>query len=375
MAQGFALNGHSTSLVAGVVSAINPRVIFIRIEDDDHELTLLAFARGERLSEIVVRDRATDELRFYAGRFSLACDGSAHGCSPGDRFTPAFEAGWTEFNMYAEEDVENSPLDCRVCHQPQGPGTPRILRMQEFDPPWNHWFYRNSDGGLALLGDYESAKGDERFAGIGFDEIFMSQPGLLSATIYFAGTREQPNAFVSADIEREVRRSARGQPGDNAVAGRSATWDTLYERAKRGEAISVPYHDVKVTDPDKLAAMTAAYRDYSTGDLEADALPDLAQVFPDDPLRLAHMGFLTEPGLEGDQVLLQACAQCHNGRLDQSISRARFDVDLSRMGREAKDRAIARITLPPDDPAVMPPAGFRRLSREGRDRLVALLRR
>ena len=64
----------------------------------------------------------------------------------------------------------------------------------------------------------------------------MSQPGLLSSTIYFAGTRTQPNKFPSSEIEDEVMAS-----------GESATWRALYDRAKRGDAISVPFYDVKVT--------------------------------------------------------------------------------------------------------------------------------
>jgi hypothetical protein len=45
------------------------------------------------------------------------------------------------------------------------------------------------------------------------------------------------------------------------------------------------------------------------------------------------------------------------------------------MSRQDKDRAIARILLPPDHASAMPPALFRRLSDEARERLIALLRR
>ncbi|MDD9946714.1 MAG: hypothetical protein OXU20_37050 [Myxococcales bacterium] len=377
--QGFALTGHSTSLVARVVSAVNPRMVFVRVENDTHELTGLAFTRGESFSEIVVRDRDDQQLRFYVGAFSLECEESREGCTPADRFTLDFESGWSDFNLYAEEDVENTPMDCRVCHQPDGPGTPRILRMQEFQAPWTHWLYRLSEGGRALLADYNAAKGDEPFAGVPADELQLSQPGLLNSTIFFAGMPTQPNEFPSEAIELEVIESAakRGgaQPVDNSVPGQSATWRKLYERARRGDAISVPYHDVKVTDPGKLAEATEAYVDYRAGRLPRELLPDLGEVFPDDPELRARMGLVTEPGLSGKQVLQQACAQCHNDRLDQTISRARFSVDLSRMGREEKRRAIARVSLPTDDPAVMPPALFRRLSDEGRTRLIELLER
>ena len=377
--QGFALNGHSTSLVSRVVSAINPRIIFVRVENDTHELTALAFARGEQISEIVVRDRGSDELQFYVGRFSLPCNDDEAGCVPADRFSEDFESGWSEFDIYAEEDVENTPLDCKVCHQPDGPGTPKLLRMQEFAAPWTHWFYRLSVGGRALLADYRAAKGDEPFAGVSAEEIQMSQPGLLNSTIYFGGTREQPNEFLSSDIEREVMESAAAlggdQPVDNSVPGESELWNAIYERAKRGEAISVPYHDVKVTDPDKLAARTQAYADYRAGRLPRELLPDLADVYPDDPVLLARIGFVTEPGLDGEEGLLQACGQCHNPRLDQTLSRARFGVDLSSMSRKQKELAIARVSLPLDHPSAMPPAQFRHLSDEGRERLIELLRR
>jgi hypothetical protein len=362
--QGFALTGHSTSLVSRLVSAINPRIIFVRSEGEMRELSVLAFARGEQFSELVVRSRVDGELRFYLGVFSLRCHAAKDGCTPADLYTDAIESDWTEFDLYGEEDVQNSPLDCRVCHQPDGPGSPKLLRMQEFDPPWNHWFYRLSEGGRVLIADYYAARGEQPFAGVPGDQIRMSQPGLLSATIYFAGTREQPNAFVSAEIEPEIN-----------ATGESNTWQTIYERAKRGEAISVPYHDVKVTDPDKLAAATQAYADHREGRLPPEELPDLADVFPEDPRVLARMGFVTEPDLDGEGVLMQACAQCHNRRLDQTLSRARFDVELAELSRAQKDLAIARVSLALDHPAVMPPARFRRLGEQGRKRLIDLLER
>ena len=376
--RGFALTGNSTSLVSHIVSSINPRAVFVR-NDPGNDFVALAFTRGEQFTEIVVRDRLTEELQFYLGTFTLPCSDTEQGCLPADLLTEDFESGWTAFNMYAEEDVRNSPLDCRVCHQPNGPDSPKLLRMQEFDPPWNHWFYRLSTGGRALLADYYAAKGDEPFAGVPAEAIEESQPGLLSSTIFFAGTAYQPNAFESAAIEREVIESAakRGgqQPEDNSVPGESETWNAIYEHAKNGEAISVPYHDVKVTDPDKLAAMTQAYTDYREGRLAREALPDIRDVYPDDPELLARMGFTTEPGLDGEGVLLQACGQCHNSRLDQSVTRARFNVDLRMMSREEKDRAIARVSLPIDDPSVMPPRLFRRLDDQARKRLIELLER
>ena len=376
--QGYALTGHSTALVSRSVSAINPRIVFVRIETDTQPLLALAFARGEQFCEAVVRSRIDDELRFYLFSFSKHCNATVEGCSPGDLLTEAAEQDWTEVDVYAEEDLRNTPRDCRACHQPDGPGTPKLLRMQEFGPPWNHWF-AGSEGGRALIGDYYAAKGDETFAGVEGEALVHSSPGLLSATIFFAGSGVQPNLFASTEIEPQVIQSSAAlggdQPGDNSVPGRSEDWDAIYQRAKLGEAISVPYHDVKVTDPAKLAAMTQAYVDYRQGRLERQQLPDIRQVYPDDLVELAHMGRVTEPGLDGQGVLLQACGQCHNDRLDQSVSRANFNVDLTSMDREEKNRAIARVQLPPDNPAVMPPALFRSLTDDGRARLIEHLSR
>jgi len=106
----------------------------------------------------------------------------------------------------------------------------------------------------------------------------------------------------------------------------------------------VPYHDVKVTDPDKLAAMTAAYVDYREGRLAREDLPDIRDIFPDDPMLRARMGLETEPGMSGERSAHEACAQCHNDRLDQTLSRARFNVDLSRLSDDEKARAVARVS-------------------------------
>ena len=256
--EGFAMTGHSSSLVARGVSAINPRIIFVRAETGVSDLLAVAFARGEPSSEIVVRDRGSNELRFYLLAFALACEASAEGCRPGDLLTETADSGWTDVNVYAEEDLANTPLDCLSCHQPDGPGTPKLLRMQELDPPWSHWFFQLTEGGRALAEDYYAAKGDETFAGVRGPDLINANPGLLSSTVLFAGSDTQPNVFVSAQIEREVRESAAAlggrQPQDNSVPGESPTWKAIYERSQRGEAIAVPYHDVKVTDPAQARA-------------------------------------------------------------------------------------------------------------------------
>jgi hypothetical protein len=121
--------------------------------------------------------------------------------------------------------------------------------------------------------------------------------------------------------------------------------------------------------------MTDAYQAYRRGDLDRSDLPDIRDVLPDDPQRLAEMGILTEPGLSGEEVLLQACSTCHNPRLDQDLSRARFRADLAGVSRAEKKLAIARLELPEDDPRAMPPPRLRKLTAEARKRAIEVLRR
>ena len=84
---------------------------------------------------------------------------------------------------------------------------------------------------------------------------------------------------------------------------------------------------------------------------------------------------MTEPGASGESVLLQACGQCHNERLDQSLSRANFRADLEGMSRRAKDAAIERLKLPSSDPRAMPPALLRVLTPEARAAAIEALQR
>jgi hypothetical protein len=71
---------------------------------------------------------------------------------------------------------------------------------------------------------------------------------------------------------------------------------------------------------------------------------------------------------------VQACEACHNALLDPSLSRARFDIDVTRMSRAELDLAIERLSLPEDDPLAMPPRGARALDMAGRERLIEFLR-
>ena len=87
--------------------------------------------------------------------------------------------------------------------QPEGRGTPKLLRMQEFGPPWNHWFARSA-GGRALMDDYYAAKGDETFAGVdGEDVVLGTGAAQIDHTLVLPGAEEPPDLFV--EVGQPVR--------------------------------------------------------------------------------------------------------------------------------------------------------------------------
>lgn len=361
----FVFSAGSSSLVGKFTSAINPRLIMFTPPTGNPipDLVSLGFVRGEQFVEIIAGDPSTRQLNFFLVHFEQECNGKEGGCKVGELLTPGVEKDWKKFTILEDEDIQNTIVDCKQCHQPDGEGTPKILRMQELRNPWTHFMRDNNAGGQALIADYQAAHGTtEEYAAIPPAMISSSDPAKLEDLIRDNGFGNQPNEFPTRTIEGEVRNSSPAQPRDNTVPGTSQTWQALYDRYVTGQFIAPPYHDVKVTDPQKLASMTKAYQDFRSGVLDKNLLPDIRQIFPDEALR--DMGFMVKAGLAGQQLLMNACAQCHNSKLPQNISRARFNVDLSKMSREEKDLAIERLKLPETDPRRMPPARIRSLTDE-----------
>lgn len=416
----FALTGNSSSLVARFTSAINPRAIIFtppnrraRVAPDGFRLpqeatcaqiepisplahlVAMGFTRGEDFVELIAKDPTANGgrggLNFFLVTFERACPW--WGCTNGDLLTPAGESNFTgRYSVYQDTDLANTVFDCMQCHQPKGPGTPKMLRMQELPNPWVHFFRNNRPNGQVLMADYEAAHGrDETYAGIPGPVIFnpdvRETAGLaslqegggpdaaaLQGLVENEGFCDQPNVYDSSAIMKEVATQNPKQPQENLPVGQSATWMALFQASKRGEFIPTPYHDAKVTDPGKLATMTAAYNQVRAGRLPPSALPDIRDVFLDDAL--SDLTFRPAPGLDGKGILVQMCTQCHNTRLDQKISRANFRTDdLDAMSRAEKDEAIRRLTLPATSVRHMPPQRFRELSDAELDLVVNELRK
>jgi hypothetical protein len=362
---------HSTALDGHRVSPINPRIIA------NGGTALMAYQRGvQRLELIAQSDTNTFEL--YLISFTQACNERPQGCLPGDLYTPRVESNWLNVELQDAELLKNTPADCRVCHV-RGREIPTLL-MRELERPWTHFFDPTPDAdpgrgpapgvtGLDIMNDFANAKGDEAYGGVTLDVV--NRGFLLEGLV-----GQQPLVFDSFSIMQErypiVDERTRMRAQDPQL---SPTWEQGYETFKRGEQLALPYFEQRATDLAKQQRLTEAYASYRAGNLEADALPDLADIFPDDPHVRAQIGLQTEPDATPVDALIQACATCHNDILDQTLSRARFNVALTRMDRAELDLAIERIQRPHDSAGAMPPAEARQLDPQVRDHLVEYLRR
>ena len=369
----FVLSGHSSSLVTKFVTAINPRAIIFtpppstgRVNNPKPLASFVAmgFVRGEQFVELVSNDPTNgNKLNFFLFKFEHACDTTPQGCSNADVLTPAVESNFTGvYSLYGEDDIKNTILDCQQCHQTGGPSSQKILRMQELQNPWGHFFRNNRSNGQVLLADYATAHPTtEAYAGIPGTAITNSDPAQLEGLVENMGFKNQPNEYTTQTILNEVQKVNANQPGTNLPMGSSPTWLKLYQASMAGTDIPPPYHDIKVTDPTKLSAAAASYKSVMAGSTPAAQMMDIRDIFLD--AALSDLSFRSAPGLTGAQILVQQCQQCHNKNLDPSETRERFRVDdLANMSRQEKDLAIHRLTLPDDVFRKMPPPRFRSLS-------------
>jgi cytochrome c553 len=349
----FALTANSTSLVAMSVSAVNPRIlVFPRVGDDlvpPETMTAVGFVRGEQFVEIVSRDPTTDDLNFYLVAFEQPCSYESAGCDLASLLTEEIEHGFTAYSVYDQDDLEATSFDCMSCHQPDGHGTKRILRMQELASPWMHWFpqrfVQRTESDRILSAQFAEAHGDDgQYGGVDVavitNAIDEGSSAQLEALVRAEGFGEQPNPF-DAQIAAEMK------------LGSSPTYEARLDAHLLGEAIPVPYPAVDVTDEALRAAAVASYLDVVRGTAPRESLLDLRRIFSSDASE--KLSFVPQPGADGKTVLLQMCARCHDGRGNPALDKNRFDVlRLHEMSRELRDRAIDRITTS-DETARMPP--------------------
>jgi hypothetical protein len=359
----FTLNGESTGVGIRGVNPITPRAFLMTPPlaggGPNPTYQVMSFARGEPLVEMVANDPTAQTLRFFLIRFHPACEPS---CTFADLQTATIESGWTGYTIYDDATIANTTLDCLNCHQPGGPTTKKILRMQELINPWGHWFYPERPATLAIVQAFQTAHPNENYAGIPYQNVYGSRPFVLMQLAQNNGFASQPNAFDTLTINNEL-----------AASGTSATWQALYANAVAGKDIPPPYF-TNAYDPTKLQAATTAYQQTVAGALPPAQMPDVRDVFLDSAL--ADMSIRPKAGLDGAGILVHMCQMCHNSKLDQTLSRARFNVEnLAQMSRAEKDIAIQRLQLPSDDRHAMPPARFKELSAAEQQLVIAELQK
>ncbi len=342
----FTLTANSTALGLRSVNPLNPRAIVFdgvpREWNATREFLALGFTRGEQIVELVTRDERTHELSFSLLMFEQACN--VAGCTLMDLLSEAVERRWTSIVPVHESDLANSIADCRHCHQPGGPGTPKFLRMQELSAPWTHFWDPASVDGAALIRDFDAAHpGSEGYAGIPAWRLRTgSEPGLFSSLVAQEGGAVQPNEFKSFPIALEIQ-----------FDGKSAAWTALYEEARRGRAIPVPFWGLRVTDAERQASVASAYRRVVEAGSE-ELMPDLRDLLSVE----AELAMSIRPaaGANGREMLAQLCQRCHNSQLDGTLSRSQFNVEaLDRLSPRELDIAIERLSLPASDLRRMPP--------------------
>ena len=386
---GVTMNYHSTAISTRTVNAINPRafvftppvggVVFPPSDTPDPNLTMMGFARGEMFVELVANDPIADELRFYLFRFNLPCEDSMDGCSNADLLTPSVESGFTDYSLYDDADISNTVLDCLQCHQPDGPGTLKMLRMQELEEGWHHWFYPNRQQNREAMTQFLDAHEGEDYGGIPAemmttDTLLNSGEGALRPVPFFLvmhnegfGQGMQPNEYDSEGIRAErvnngcVCNGCANPPPMDPTNSCSPTWDALYAASQSGSEIAAPYFDGHIADPAKITTAANAYKAVMGGQMSPDQMPDTTDVLWDgaEP----YLSYAPAPGLDGRGILRHMCQHCHNSSLDQTISRADFNVEtLDTLPQYIKDEAIQRLMLPSDDIDKMPPERFHQLS-------------
>jgi hypothetical protein len=366
----FVFQGHSSSLVGKFVSPINPRlVIFTNANQmananattgrQANEYVVMAFVRGEQFAEIAVGTaNSPGGPEFFLVGFKQACNAKPEHCSPGELLTPAVESNWTSFTLFQDEDLKNSIVDCRHCHQPQGPSSQKILRMQELVNPWTHWFRDNTDGNQLITQYYAAHGQDEVYAGVPGVSIRASDPARLEDLVRDAGFANQPNEFPTNRIRNELA-------GNNGLPLPNGVWQGLFNRVLTGEMIPVPYHGLNVADPALQAKFTKQYQDFKAGTVSLAAFEDHRNIYPSDQKLLGDMGFAVAPTYDAQQTMMLACSQCHTARLDQGISRSRFNVDLTKMSAAGLDIAISRVKLG-YSPARLKQEGIKILTMDGK---------
>ncbi|MFT7623773.1 MAG: hypothetical protein ACI9WU_002956 [Myxococcota bacterium] len=375
----WALIGHSAALSRRTVSPVNPRAIIHTPAgshlDAEPGFVVAAYVRGEELVEIITHDASRDDLNFFLVRFQLPCR-TRGDCTDADLYGDGVEQGWESITLYDEKDVENTVLECSVCHvhgqRREGPRRKSLLMFQ-LNSMWRHWLYdpgsfdgwiSNPQGPgpfLEMLDQFVQARGTDdqplggQYAGIPGDRAYASRPLSLESLMEGNG---YGNGFDY---------NAYTEDGRGVGLFEKTPWPVLDALNRTGWLIAPPAQDTIPVAGNKLAKLITGYRAFQRG--EVDQPPDMADLW--DPASLHKVGLGIDPSASPAEVLVQACTQCHHYGLDQSLSRARFQTVLTRLELKTLQEARRRLLLPADHLEAMPPLRTRHLTGAQRGALVA----
>ena len=394
---------HSLGLAARTVSALNPRVVvFPRYSPlDDGRIAAAAFSRGEPFVEMVGYDPAADDFNFYLLAFQPACPG---GCTPADLLTDRLESGWTGWTLYADRDLEDTPLDCTSCHRPDGPGARRRLLMRQVDGPWMHWgdfrgvtspiACTDDAGATTLIDGTISADGADllrqvdgplgQHAGVAVVDLIDAASGYdLSSFLFYAaahadGIGDIPCAAPDCPFSEPDPFPSEAILCDRLITGRAdgagGAWDR-YRGAARARGLPVPHFDPDVLNAAARATVAADFATFvatPAAGQGGDAFTRLSGLF--DATAARAIGFVPDDGDAADAILRAMCARCHGGGADASLARSRFDaVALDRLDAAGAREVLRRIALPRTSPDLMPPLRAGELPAWAIDRITALI--
>ena len=371
---------HSLSLSGRTVSSLNPRVFaFQNISDKSRrpssdEVVVTAFVRGEQLVEMAAYDPTTYDFNFYLLRFEQRCNRAR--CTPEDLLTEDVERGWTGWTLYADRDLEDTPLDCVSCHQPWGPGTHRQFLMRQFIDPWIHWGeFRGGDqrticptpppdgspgkmvgvtDGLDLLRSVEGVEG--RYAAIPIPSLHAAKSGELFSTFLTDAeglSRLSPYGESTNYRYEQLFVSSREILCERLETGASPTWERQRQQSRQ-LGLPFPFYGPDIVDGGQRAELLKGQRDFYRRHQGEDAF-DVAASFINREVPAA-VGFVPAPSDDAETILRSMCVRCHSNTTDTRLRRARFNADATNRIPPAVANAVRRrLALPPTSPEVMPP--------------------
>ncbi len=367
---GWALTGHSTSLVARFVSPLNPRVLIFTAPKERQtpspDLVVMGFVRGDQFVELIAREPRSGKLNFFLVEFTQACNENGAHCSNGHLQSAAVESNWTSITIYEDSFLANTVFDCTHCHQPDGPLAPKIMRLQEMEQPWTH-FFRDDTEGQQLIQAFKDFHGpEESVGGIPAHLIAASDPEKLAWLMKANGFGEQPNPFPSSAVEEEVK--ARQGPGEQWLAG--------WNRFLKGETIAFPSWAHSILNANKVPDLKARWQAAKAAG-SWDDRPDLRSAL-DDRLSPSY-GVRAPLGATGKELIAMACQRCHNQKLDHTLGKSLFRADQKANDRSAfqTKNAIDRLEILRKDssnPLAMPPRLFMDLTHEEIDLIIQELK-